>query len=249
MNSRYVVGTSGWLYKDWRGKYYPTELSQKDWFSFYANNFSSVEINNTFYQMPKVDTMKAWAKAAPDDFRYVIKLNRYITHLKHLKLDEAGEQRLQQFMKSVSNLGDKLALVLAQLPPNLACDNKRLEAFLQAVGKASQVQVAVEFRHASWFNEETYGLLRQHNAANVINSSPGAWPGSKKVTSDFAYLRFHGSKKLYGSSYSDSELLAWAEFVRKDCQNCEQVFGFFNNDQQAYAPENASRFLRILNDV
>jgi uncharacterized protein YecE (DUF72 family) len=254
MKTHYNVGTSGWLYKDWRGKFYPSELSQKNWFPYYADHFNSVEINNTFYQMPKVSTLEAWAEASPDNFKYVIKLNRYLTHLKRLKLDEASTERLQQFIQAISPLGSKLALVLAQLPPNLACDNKRLDALLKTTSKYAKVtrtqfQIAVEFRHASWFNDETFAVLRQHNAANVINSSPDAWPASKAVTADFAYFRFHGSKKLYGSSYNDDELKSWAKFIRDDCARCKHVYAYFNNDQQAYAPKNASRLLRLLQQV
>jgi uncharacterized protein YecE (DUF72 family) len=248
---RLFIGTSGWLYNDWKGKFYPETIKQKDWFRYYVSKFSTVEINSTFYHMPRSSTIESWRDDAPKDFKYVIKLNRYLTHTKRLKPDEDFDQWLTDFFKLISPLGKKLAAVIVQLPPGLQADKDRLQHLLDQVNRIERVSgmsfpIAMEYRHGSWFNDEIFQLMREHNTANVINSSPDRWPASKAVTANFAYVRFHGSTKLYASSYSNAELTMWAEFIRKGCKDCKHVFCFFNNDVNAYAPENAQRLVKLL---
>ena len=250
----FMIGTSGWQYKDWRGKFYPQDIPLKSWFDYYARQFDSVEVNSTFYHMPKTTAIENWRDSSPDKFRFVIKLNRYLTHTKRLKPDEAFDDWLGDFVRLIAPLGSKLAAVIAQLPPGLKADMERLEHFFESVRQLEsdhgmKFPLAMEYRHASWFTEDVYRLMRRYGCANVINSSPDRWPSSRAVTADFAYLRFHGSRKLYGSSYNDDELRKWADFIRRDCAGCRQVMCFFNNDQHAYAPENARRLARLLKDM
>lgn len=243
MSSEVRVGTSGWQYKDWNGRFYPEDVKGKTQLEYYSKHFDTVEINTTFYHMPRLSSVESWEKSVPDNFCFVVKLNRYLTHTKRLKNDEQFNERLRAFLNLLKPMRSKLAIVLAQLPPNLQASSERLEGLARHF---KSIPLAVEFRHASWFNDEIYSLMRKYNLANVVNSSPGRWPASKEITADFAYLRFHGSKRLYRSSYSSKELENWAGFIKKEAIGCKRVFCFFNNDYNAVAIRNAKSLKRII---
>lgn len=239
-----IIGTSGWQYKDWNGVFYPESIKGKAQLGYFATQFSSVEINSTFYHVPRLSSIENWAQSVPDDFRFVIKMNRFLTHTKRLTSDEQFTQKLQEFLTLLKPLGNKLATVLVQLPPSMRVENSRLEYLAEQRRDAEmlldmKLPLAIEFRHASWFNEETFAVMTKHNLASVINDSPNRWPASNEVPADFAYIRFHGNKQLYRSSYDDEELEAWTDFIMDDCGDCKRVLCYFNNDYGGVAVRNA----------
>jgi uncharacterized protein YecE (DUF72 family) len=247
------VGTSGWIYSDWVGPFYPEKLKQLDKLAFYAKEFQTVEINSTFYHMPQEVSVQRWAQVVPKDFCFAIKLNRYLTHTKHLVADDDFDETLQDFLRRIHHLGDKLGIVLVQLPPSMKIDLSRLEHLARQRDKAEKhynmrFPIAVEFRNDSWFTNEVFACLNRCNFATVNNDSPNRWPATRRITGDTAYIRMHGSKRLYHSSYTDTELRTWAKFIKTDCANCKTVYVYFNNDYNATAVANARSLLRILQD-
>lgn len=249
---RTIIGTSGWLYKDWDGRFYPADVKPKDRFAYFTTQFDSVEINSTFYHVPRESTLKSWYDTAPSGFCFAIKLNRYLTHSKRLHGDQEFDEALGDFFKRLRLLKDKLAVVLVQLPPGLRADNERLEHLAKAVERSEKqlkmrFRLAIEFRHASWFNEGTFALMRRYGLINVINDSPDRWPASKEITTDAAYIRFHGNRRLYRSSYTDSEMNEWADFITGT--GCDTVFAYFNNDYNAVAVDNARTLIKQLKSL
>lgn len=236
----YYVGTSGWQYRNW--KLYPDGTKSADLLNVYAKSFHTVEINSTFYHMPRVSTVEKWRDETPSDFRITLKLNRTITHLKKLKLDEETKQTLDTFIEAASALGDKLAQVLVQLPPGLHKDIERLREFFDAVG--SRVPLAVEFRHESWFEDEVTNLLNEFDVAFVINDSPDRWPAAKIITGSRAYIRMHGRTKLYASSYTDTELRELATFITDS--GAKTAYIYFNNTISDAAWQNAQTLQSML---
>ncbi|MCM8758031.1 MAG: DUF72 domain-containing protein [Candidatus Omnitrophica bacterium] len=233
------VGTSGWVYQHWRNVFYPEDLSQNRWFEYYTQFFNSVELNVTFYRLPKKETFKGWFRRSPKNFYFVAKGSRFITHIKRLD-DEAT---LKNFFNACLELKEKLAAVLWQLPSYQRKDLVRLENFLKAL-KKYKIRNVFEFRDRSWFVKETYDILKDYNVCLCIADSI-FWPQEKVLTADFLYLRFHGRDGLYSGNYSDKELKYWANFAlsfKKD------IFAFFNNDAFGFAVKNALRFKEFLKE-
>ena len=227
------VGTSGWHYDDWRGPFYPEKLPKTKWFEHYARHFDTVEINNTFYQLPKEQTFKNWHNQAPDNFLFTVKANRYITHIKRLK---DAEEPLERFLGRASLLKDNLGPILYQLPPSLHKNLDRLGTFIQLLPRDRTA--VFEFRHESWFSEDVYELLREFSAALCIHDMPGvATP--RMVTSDVIYIRFHGSTGKYEGDYPESTLRDWAGWLKKHIKGIRSVYAYFNNDIHGYAVRNA----------
>ncbi|MDB5183139.1 MAG: hypothetical protein JWO47_923 [Candidatus Saccharibacteria bacterium] len=246
-----IVGTSGWQYGHWNGKFYPDKMKAKDKLAYFAEHFHSVEINSTFYHVPLESSVQNWYDGVPADFKYVIKLNRFLTHTKRLTSDEQFSESLHDFFRRISLLKEKLAAVLVQLPPSMKADNNRLEFVAVEVEKYEKefgvrFPLAFECRNISWFNQGTFDLMKRYNIANVINDSPNRWPASTQVTADFAYIRFHGNKQLYRSSYSDEELKDWAGFIKTECKNCKTVYCYFNNDFGGAAIDNAQTLAHLV---
>lgn len=237
---RYHVGTSGWNYRHWREAFYPASLSASEWLSFYAERFSSVEINATFYRLPSDAALDAWRQAVPADFRFAVKASRYITHMKKLK-DPA--ESIEAFFDKVERLGDRLGPILFQLPPRWHVNPERLGAFLEAL--PSGYRYAFEFRDASWWTESVTDLLAEHGAAFCLFDLEGrttpVW-----TTADFVYLRWHGSDGRYQGRYADAVLDDWAEHIRRWARDGREVFGYFDNDAEAQAPKDAARLLSRL---
>lgn len=251
--AKVIVGTSGWQYKDWNGRFYPEDITGKAQLPYFAKHFKSVEINTTFYHTPRLSSIETWAKSVPADFGFVIKLNRFLTHTKRMTSDEQFTDYLHDFLDLLKPLRRKLSAILVQLPPSMKVENSRLEYFAEAIIVAEKrlkmrLPIAMEFRHGSWFNEETFSLMRKYDMANVINDSPKRWPASREVTATFVYIRFHGSKRLYRSSYSREELEKWAEFINKHCVSCSHVFCYFNNDYNGVAVRNAKTLQQIISN-
>ncbi len=238
-DSPLFIGTSGWTYDDWVGPFYPATVKGPERLSFYAQQFNSVEINATFYRFPTQAMLDAWNRRLPAAFHLVVKGSRGITHLK--KIDHCWDQ-LATFCRHVGQLRT-LRVILWQLPPSLQKDITRLSQFLAAL--PDNVRHAVEFRHASWWDDEVADLLTRHKAAFVAVSHP-TLPETIYPTTDFLYLRFHGlARQLYHYDYSDQELERWATRVESHLPG-RTLYAFFNNDYHANAPRNAVTFQRLL---
>jgi len=229
------IGTSGWHYNHWAGLFYPAGLAKSKWLEHYAGHFDTVEINNTFYQLPKRVTFENWHKQAPADFLYTVKANRYITHIKRLK---DPQEPLERFFERACLLKENLGPVLYQLPPNFHKDLERLRAFIEVLPKGREA--VFEFRHNSWFSEDTYKLLSEFNAGFCIHDMPGV-PTPRVVTADIIYIRFHGPTGRYEGNYSKSALQDWADWLKENIRKARAFYAYFNNDIHAYAVRNAKQ--------
>jgi uncharacterized protein YecE (DUF72 family) len=246
------VGTSGWQYFHWQPKFYPQDLPQKDWLSYYAKYFDTVEVNATFYHQMKPTTFQKWRETVGSDFTFAIKGSRFITHIKRLKDCREAIERFFEAADSLRGLTSeevrppqKKNVVLWQLPPRFKVDKERLEGFLQLVHSRSVWRQAFEFRDKSWLTPEIYNILKGGNCALVIQDSL-SWPTAEVITTDFVYLRFHGRESLYASCYSDSELDEWAEKMKQWTKEGLDVYAYFNNDAQGYAVQNAKELKKLL---
>ena len=240
MARAYWVGTSGWSYEHWSGIFYPPELPQSRWLQHYASCFNTVEVNNTFYRLPKEGAWRRWALLAPTSFRYAVKGSRFITHIKRLR-DVEGS--VQLFLGRASLLGESLGPVLWQLPPSLRRDDDLLSDFLALLPR--DVRHVFEFRHRSWLERDVFFLLRMHNAGFCAYHMVD-WETPLEATTDFAYVRFHGSGSLYGGNYSDDDLGDWAARIRSLPEDVGDVYCYFNNDAFGYAVDNALLLRRLL---
>jgi len=236
-NSIYI-GTSGWSYKHWRGTFYPNEIKVKDHFSYYLKNFNTVEINNTFYRLPAEETFLDWKKTVPEDFIFVLKANRFITHIKKM---HDPETTLASFMDHVKLLGQKLGPILFQLPPFMKCNLPLLVSFLAALPK--KYRYVFEFRNSDWYRPEVYDALKKYNCAFCIYELAGHTAPSQ-ITANFVYLRLHGPGNKYQGSYSDEALQTWADECLKWAET-KDVFVYFDNDEQGYAAFNALKLREL----
>jgi uncharacterized protein YecE (DUF72 family) len=240
------IGTSGFSYRHWKGRFYPPDLKQSEWLEYYAGLFDTVELNVTFYRMPREEVFRSWRNRTPEGFAFALKGARMVTHLCRLK---DCEESLRLFLKQVALLGDKLGPLLWQLPPFLRRDDTLLARFLHdltaAPTKGLSLRHAFEFRHSSWFAPPVYELLRAHGAALCCAHS-GVWPTELEATCPWVYARFHGGKELYGSCYSNKELSEWAGRLRLLVESKLPVFAYFNNDAHAHAVANALRLRSLL---
>ncbi|MBW3665027.1 MAG: DUF72 domain-containing protein [Actinobacteria bacterium] len=241
------VGTSGWQYDDWKGAFYPEDVAKKRWFEHYRTVFSTVEVNATFYRLPKETTVEKWHDAAPPGFRYAVKGSRYITH--NLKLGEGTPEAIGNAERRMAALKSYLGVWLWQLPPNLHRDVDRLDDFLTALPSGYH---AVEFRHRSWFDDDVYDVLKRHDAACVWISDkqmPDVFP----LTADFVYVRLHGLSgdpdERYHYDYARDELEPLAERLVGQARDGRDGWVFFNNDYQANAPRNALTLIELLGDA
>jgi uncharacterized protein YecE (DUF72 family) len=236
------IGTSGWHYNHWKGKFYPRNLDSGGFLSFYIKKFNTVEINNTFYQIPKRDTFIDWESITPDDFIFAIKASRYITHLKKLNDTKAS---IKNFFDGIKYMKHKVGPILFQLPPNWASNSKRLENFIKVL--PANYRYAFEFRNLDWFKKEIYEILSGNNIAFCIYEL-GKLKSPKKVTADFVYIRLHGPNDAYKGLYSSQRLNALANDIKKWQRQNKDVFCYFDNDENAYAPKNASSLLKIIKE-
>ena len=227
------VGTSGWQYRDWRGRFYPERLRQADWLEHYADRFQVVEVNNAFYRLPEASTFEAWARRTPDDFVVAVKVSRYLTHVKRLK-DPA--EPVDRFCSRAVHLGSKLGPVLLQLPPNLAVDLRALEDTLDRF--PAGMRVAVELRHESWFTDDTRRLLTDRGVAFCLADSPKRRTPVWR-TADWAYLRLHEGVARPHPCYGRQAIATWAARLRDLWDPSADVYAFFNNDHRACAVRDA----------
>ncbi|RJR32354.1 MAG: DUF72 domain-containing protein [Desulfobacteraceae bacterium] len=224
------VGTSGYQYTHWKNILYPEYLPKKHWFGRYCEKFDTVELNTTFYHQPKDATYENWRAAAPPDFRYAVKYNRFGTHIKRLK---DGPEHLERFLSGAERLRTKLGPILVQLPPNFKKNKERLDEFLRAA--PGRRRWAVEFRDPSWLDDDIYDLLHIHEAAMVIHDHIRDHP--RIVTANWLYLRFHGGEN--NGLYSDRQLSEAADFIQDSLDRAPTAWVYFNNDLHGHAVHNA----------
>lgn len=229
---RFFVGTSGYSYKEWKGSFYPEKLPQKEMLSYYAQRFSTVEINNTFYRMPKASVLESWADQVPDAFRFVLKAPQIITHRKRLK---GVEQEMDYLLSTASALKRRQGPLLFQLPPNFQKDLPRLEAFLGLIGKGTLA--AFEFRHESWFDEEVFTCLRTNSCALCIADMDDARAADLVSTAGWGYVR------LRREDYSKEQLGEW--IMRLRSQAWDEAHVFFKHEDAGTGPKFAARFLEL----
>ena len=231
--AHYLIGTSGWHYDDWRIRFYPEKLPRSKWLEFYAQRFSTVELNNSFYRLPSEDAFTSWRDSSPADFTFAVKVSRFITHIKRLK---NSEQAVENFVTRAKILGEKLGPLLYQLPPNMHRNDDVLKSFLSHLPRG--IKHVIEFRHQSWLEDTVFETLRKHNAGLCVFDMP-AFSCPLVATADFAYIRFHGNAALYSSCYSDEELADWAKKLAGLPKNLKTVYIYFNNDIEGFAVKNA----------
>jgi uncharacterized protein YecE (DUF72 family) len=249
---RLYIGTSGWAYR-WDA-FYPAGLANRDYLRFYSRKFRTVEINYSFYRLPRPSTYLNWAEQTPRDFVFSVKLSRFITHIKRLSGVRA---ELESFLANASSLGPKLGPILVQLPPSMKLDLPRLDAFLdsardarESIGIDRSIRLAIEFRHGSWFKlpemNRVLKILEKHGAALVLaHSSRYPYPESEPVTSDFMYLRFHGPDRIFASLYGKKNLKRWAPSVKRWIKRGLDVHAYFNNDVNGYAVGDAAALMEL----
>jgi uncharacterized protein YecE (DUF72 family) len=228
--NRILVGTSGFSYNEWRGIFYPKELPAKQFLSFYAQRFSTTEINNTFYRIPTLKLTEGWYAGVHENFSFTLKLSQKITHIRRLR---NVDEEMGLFLDAAAGLKEKLGPVLVQLPPNLKKNSEVLEEFL---GKFSaKASLAFEFRHDSWFDDETYDLLKRYNTALGVVEKEEGTNVVREVTGRFVYMR------LRKGDYSDAELGEWASWIR---QQTVDVYCYLKHDEKA--PVLAERLVEAL---
>jgi uncharacterized protein YecE (DUF72 family) len=235
------IGTSGWHYDHWRGPFYPQNLGKnKDMLPYYARHFRSVEINNSFYQLPKKKTLACWHKSVPKRFLFTLKGSRYITHMKKLK---DPSKTVPPLLEAVRVLGSKLGPILFQLPPRWKINPERLQEFLQIL--PTEFRYAFEFRDPSWFDGRIYQTLSDHDAAFCIYHLAGLL-SPKEVTTDFVYIRLHGPQEAYQGQYDIHTLAGWAGALSTWQKQGREIFCFFDNDQAGYAAQDALRLQKMI---
>jgi len=238
------IGTSGWIYPHWEGVFYPKELSSKDKLKYFASHFKTAEINYSFYHLPRPTTYQNWYSQTPADFVFAVKASRFITHIKRLK---GVKKPFEKFLKNALILKEKLGPILFQLPPSFKAEKenlKNLKEFLSTLKKFPKIRFAFEFRHKSWCDQKIYNLLKKHKVAWVIADSP-RYPKAEVVTTNFVYIRMHGSKVMFSSKYTKKELTDLAKKIKKWLKQKLDIFCYFNNDFQGFAVENAKELLKL----
>jgi uncharacterized protein YecE (DUF72 family) len=228
------IGTSGWHYKHWRTAFYPPKTATRDWLQHYARYFNTVELNNVFYRFPSEKAVEQWRDLAPQNFLFAVKASRFLTHRKKL-LDP--EQPIESLLDRMRHLGAKLGPILFQLPPRWRVNAHRLAAFAEWLPRKGP-DFVFEFRDPSWYSDEVLRVLGQRQ----LNLCLHDWPGAKAppaITGKIVYLRFHGPDKAYAGKYTTEQLRPWIERIREWRAQVERVFVYFNNDQEAFAVQNA----------
>lgn len=242
----FLIGTSGYSYKHWAdGVFYPPDVPQKRWLEFYCGKFNTVELNVTFYRLPKKETFKGWEQRSPKDFVFVVKGSRYITHIRRLK---SPAESLKKLGVRVAPLQKKIGCFLWQLPPRFKKNAERLEGFCRQLKKKPHFKDArhvFEFRDESWFDQDVYRILKDYNYALCFIDAD-RYAGGEVLTAYFVYVRFHGRQARYGSDYSKPQLKRWAGKIKAWQKDIDAAYVFFNNDAHGFAPKNATTLRELL---
>jgi len=233
---RFLIGTSGWHYDDWRGSFYPQDLPQAQWLEHYAARFATVEINNTFYRLPDRETFAAWSRRVPSGFCFALKMSRYLSHLKRLK---APAEPIHRFEHRADAMDGAWGPTLLQLPPTMQLDQDRLRNVLERW--PAQHRLAVELRHESWFTDEIRDLLTEHEVALVLADRYGHREHPLWRTAPWTYVRFHQGTHNH-PSYRTPTLGRWLDDLKGQWTDDEEAYIYFNNDQTGAAVRDAAHF-------
>lgn len=232
------MGCSGFYYNHWRSIFYPEKLPKTQWLNFYTQQFNTVEINNTFYRFPTEQLLEGWYHKTPKNFKFTVKANRLITHTHKFHNSQDATKRFYQL---TSSLKEKLSCVLFQLPPFM---HKNLELLQTIAGQMNpEVVNVLEFRHESWWSNDVYSFMRENGLVFCCVSSMEL-PEDLVKTADTIYVRFHGKNGMYFGDYPDLELQSWAQKIQSS--KAKQVYCYFNNDINAYAPKNCQTLKNLL---
>jgi uncharacterized protein YecE (DUF72 family) len=244
MTPRVRIGCSGWNYDHWRnGVFYPARLTPSAWLAYSADRFDTVEVNASFYRLPLRRTVERWASSTPPSFTFAVKVSRYLTHVKRLRDTAAHLPRLLERLEPLID-SPKLGPLLWQLPPSFRRDDDRLVEALEAFPR--ELRHAIEFRHESWFADDVLALLRARGVALVVADGPNVRAFQRyDRTADFVYVRLHRSARTRTGNYSRGELVSWAERIGSWASEGD-VYVYFNNDWEGFAPANASALASLL---
>lgn len=237
------IGTSGWSYAHWRRVFYPESMASNRWLTYYIRYFDTVEVNNSFYNLPNQSTFVKWRAEATPDFIFAVKANRFITHMKKLK---NVEDALGVFVERVANLKRNLGPILFQLPPNLKLDAQRLRDFLALL--PPRKRYVVEFRNSSWLDDSAIVALADRKVAFCIHDLLDK-PCPRHVTAPFAYFRFHGHNEKYGGSYPKKILKEYAQEMVALRNKGKDVYAYFNNDAFGYALKDAVTLKKLISRI
>jgi uncharacterized protein YecE (DUF72 family) len=226
------VGTSGYSYKEWKGSFYPEKLAARDMLAYYSERLKAVELNNTFYRLPKREMVESWKSQVPDNFRFSLKASQRITHFKRLK---EAEDVTRYMLDTVTALDDRLGVILFQLPPNMKKDIERLRPFLDILPR--DLNCAFEFRHPTWFDDEVLELLRRDSRALCVSDTDDLPANHIDKTADWGYLR------LRRVNYSQPSLVEWIERIK--AQNWKDTYVFFKHEDEGTGPKLAAEFLKL----
>jgi uncharacterized protein YecE (DUF72 family) len=234
------IGTSGWTYDGWRGSFYPEDEPKKNWLAWYSTQFSSTEINGSFYRTPSLEAVRAWRDQTPDDFVFAWKASKFITHWK--RLTEKCDNSLELMETRLKILGSKLGIVLFQLPAHFKANRERLASFLKMLNKRRKY--SFEFRDESWYEPPILGLLEDHNISLCLSDHHDA-PAPWIVTAKHVYIRGHGPTGEYKDRYPKRTMEQWAAEIQKWRKRKLDVYCYFDNDQKTAAPKDARRLAEM----
>jgi len=226
------VGTSGYSYKEWRGKFYPEKLPATEMLRYYSEHFQAVELNNTFYRTPKPNMVESWKAQVPENFRFSIKASQGITHFRRLK-DAAYPTRLM--LETISALGDRLGVVLFRLPSDMKKDLERLKTFLQQLPR--DTPAAFDFRNSTWFDDDVLDLLRSENRVLVVSDTEDLPTTYMEKTANWGYLRLRRVR------YTKSELKKWIKWM--ETQQWKDTYVFFRHEDEGTGPKLAAQFIEL----
>jgi uncharacterized protein YecE (DUF72 family) len=235
------IGCSGWNYDDWRGRLYPEGVPRRRWLETYAEHFDTVEVNTTFYRLPRREAVAAWVSQTPDGFLFTVKASRYLTHIKRLTDVREGVARFYERIEPLAQ-AERLGPVLWQLPANFHRDDARLEGWLSALPPGRHT---IEFRHPGWFVAPVMDALRAAGVALTIADHPERRFQSYEATAEWRFIRFHYGSRGRGGNYSATEIQTWARRIAQ-WRRRDDIYAYFNNDWNGYAPANARELLKRL---
>ena len=236
-----LIGCSGWNYDSWRGRLYPEREPRRRWLALYAERFETVEVNTTFYRLARASAVEGWVAQTPPEFTFAVKASRYLTHIRRLRDIAEGIGRFYEPLQPLIAAG-RLGPVLWQLPANFHRDDERLHGWLDLLPSGRHT---IEFRHESWFVPEVMDALRDRGVALTIGDHPDRPFQSHEATAEWRFVRLHYGSRGRGGNYSTRELETWAHRISQ-WRRCEEVYAYFNNDWEGYAPANAALLARML---
>lgn len=250
MGARIYIGTSGWHYDDWTDLFYPSDIRGYHELTYHARYFNTVENNSSFYRIAGEGTYKTWYRMVPDDYKFSIKLNQFITHMHRLAVNPEVTEKVRYILQTTQVLKEKLGAIVIQLPASFRYDLPKLQAFLdffthEVRSKHYIFDIAIEFRNKDWFVAEVYELLKTYTVA-LVDGQSARWPEMRHVTADSVYIRMHGPQKLFASSYSTEQLQELATYIQNLPTTVQRVYVYFNNDFHGFALDNAKELQAIL---